>query len=423
MILIFLLLLIAPITPAGPKLFVVQSLDESAATIEIESGIVNARAVTLGNIPNDIIVSKNRIYVSNSGYNNIQEIDAETSTTIREIQVPGGVNVYSMALLNEDSLAVTCSVSGNVVVIRLSDEQVVAELPAGAAPQSIIVHDGYFYVADTGIHYPNYESASILVYDCRTLSRVDSIPVAINPQSMAVDEQNRLHVVCTGNYAEIAGEINVIELASRELLTEIPIGGSPMNISIGGGIAYLAAGGWGTEGYVYAYRVSDFGILYNASNPLETAPGVWDTEARDDGSFFVSCFNDDMVEHRNADGSLIRSYLVSDGPGQMTVFQGIEATNPHPNLTDDSFVLVSAYPNPFNSSVKLVFDDQPHEACNILIYNSIGQAITTLPVGAGASSVTWNAMNGNGYPLSTGVYYAVFDQNAAHSVNRLFYLK
>src|SRR3989339_508038 len=214
MILLLLLLVFAPIIQAEPTLLVVQSLDESAASIGIESGTKNPHAVTLGNIPNDILAQNTRIYVSNSGYNNIQEIDAETSETLREIQIPDGVNVYSMALLNDDSMAVTCSISGNVIVIRLSDELPVANLQAGVSPQCIIVYGDYFYVADTGVSFPDYGSGIVYVFDRRTFSQVDSIPVAKNPQAMVIDEQGRLHVVCTGNYSDISGEIDIIDLAS-----------------------------------------------------------------------------------------------------------------------------------------------------------------------------------------------------------------
>lgn len=423
MMLVFFFILLAQLCSAAPTLFVVQTLDESAATIDLTTEAVNQHATTLGTIPNDVIVHRNRVYVANSGYNNIQEIDAETAETIREIQVPGGVNVWSMAMLNDDTVAVTCSVSNNVVVIRLSDEAVVGTLSAGVAPQSILVNGDYFYVGVTGVSYPVFGPASVFVFDRFSLSRVDSLPVAVNPQGLAVDDQNRLHIVCTGDYANQSGKVDVIDLATRELVTELSVGGTPSNISIGNGVAYLAAGGWGTDGYVYTYRVSDLSVLHDAGNPLTTGSGAFDVEARPDGSFWVSCFNIDVVEHRDEAGSLIRSYELSDGPAQLALYEGTQEVSHDFPVVPESIVLANVYPNPFNSEIEIRLNSITKTSSNIHIYNCIGQHVRTLSVPIGRDYARWNGRDDSGNALSSGVYIANFAAGLSFDSKRMILLK
>lgn len=418
------LILLAQLCGASPTLFVVQTLDESAATIDLESEAVNQHAATLGTIPNDVIVHKNMAYVSNSGYNNIQEIDAEDATTLREIQVPGGVNVWSMAMLNDDTMAVTCSISNNVIIIKLTDEAVVGVLAAGVAPQAILVHGDYFYVGATGVSYPVFGPATVFVFNRFTLERVDSLSVATNPQAFAVDNQNRLHVVCTGDYGSVAGEVDIIDLGTRSVVAELPIGGSPSNISMGGGIAYLTAGGWGAEGYVYAYRVSDLEIFHDSSNPMTTGSGAFDVEALSDGSFLVSCFNDDIVEQRDSSGNLIRAFSLSDGPAQMAIYyEGTQAVSDGSPTVSNSIVLTDPYPNPFNEVVQLELSSVAKTRSKIFIYNNIGQLVRTLVVPIGVRTTYWDSRDVHGSPVTSGVYIARLASSSSIDSKRMILLK
>jgi hypothetical protein len=307
--------------PSEVGLYIVQGIDESLAHINLETSAVDPQAVPLGSIPNDIISRHGLLYVTNSGFNTIQEIDPDSLSTIREIEVPEGIYIWSMAFLNDDSLAITGSVSQNLIVLRLSDEQVVADIEAGVGPQGIIVHGNRIFVTVTAFNGSGFDPGAVFVYDRNTLQRTDSLHVGINPQNAAIDNQGRLHVVCTGNYADVAGSIHIINTTTLETEDSLGIGGTPTNVSFSDDYAFVAAGGWDTQGYVYRYDLNTLAILNDSSNPIATGIGAFDVEARENGEFFVSCFDADVVELRSADGTLLDSYPVSDGPGQMVIHQ------------------------------------------------------------------------------------------------------
>ena len=71
------------------------------------------------------------------------------------------------------------------------------------------------------------------------------------------------------------------------------------------------------------------------------------------------------------------------------------------------FALHENYANPFNPSTTLRFDLPELSDVNMIIYNMLGQKVKTFNMQvtpAGYHSLTWNATNDYGDPISAGVY-------------------
>ena len=71
------------------------------------------------------------------------------------------------------------------------------------------------------------------------------------------------------------------------------------------------------------------------------------------------------------------------------------------------FALHENYPNPFNPSTTFRFDLPEITDASIIIYNMLGQKIKTFDMPntpAGYHSLTWDATNDLGAPVSAGVY-------------------
>ena len=77
------------------------------------------------------------------------------------------------------------------------------------------------------------------------------------------------------------------------------------------------------------------------------------------------------------------------------------------NGIPSSFALHDNYPNPFNPKTQIRFNLPHRNDVNINIYNILGQKVkvfSMINTPAGTHSITWNAANQNGQPLSAGVY-------------------
>jgi DNA-binding beta-propeller fold protein YncE len=408
---------------ATDRLYIVQSTDESLAAVYVENGTINPHVLDLGYGCNDIIVDGNRLFVTNSLLNSVQEIDANTESTIRSFPTTSGINPYSAAMINSDTLAVTCLLSNNLLLIRLSDGAIVGNIPIGLGPEGILAIGNYVYVCLTRYLDPGtFGPGAVMILDRNSLQVVDSLRVGINPQSIAADNQGHLHVVCTGNYSGIGGQINVFELPNHLADTVIATGGTPSAVSFGGGLAWVAAGGWGNNGLVMRYRLSDFTLLNGSQNPIATGIGATDVEALSDGSFFVSCYASNRVEYRSADGQLIHSYSTSAGPWQMVHFQN-SAILPREEFFPTKIQLLTAYPNPFNGSVSLKLLKPATSDFNINIYNNIGEFVDQARIPTGDLERNWVPRQNGNQSISSGLYYAYIKTQEGTQTIKLWYQK
>ena len=411
---------------ASERLYVVQSLDESLGQVDLVTGTVDNHVLSLCYLPNDLIIHEDKLYVVNTGCNTLQEIDIESNSTLREISLTGGANPWSVAALNHDTLAVSCSQSNNIILISLASGSVVGSIPVGLGPQGMLVHDSLFYICLTRLNWPAYGQGVVMVYNRKTLQLSDSIVVGTNPQTLAMDNFGRLHIVCTGNYAEIAGSIYVVNPSNLSQSTILPVGGTPATISFGGEYAFVAAGGWQGAGFVHRYRLSDLDVLNDSRNPIQTGEGAFDVEAEESGSFFVSCFSENSVQHFSADGELIQNYEISVGPGFMVLYkENNSSASGHELLSNipEGITILSAYPNPFNGTVQLSVQNSSSQDFIINIYNMLGQKVDHIFVQARNTEVLWNPLNLHGTSLSSGTYMAVTNNQNCASIIKLNFVK
>ena len=78
------------------------------------------------------------------------------------------------------------------------------------------------------------------------------------------------------------------------------------------------------------------------------------------------------------------------------------------NTIPTDFALSQNYPNPFNPSTSIEFSVPVGANVTLTIYNLLGQIVTTLvneEVSAGHYSTVWNGTDGNGYQVSSGIYF------------------
>lgn len=81
---------------------------------------------------------------------------------------------------------------------------------------------------------------------------------------------------------------------------------------------------------------------------------------------------------------------------------------PAPSGTPQTFALHQNYPNPFNPSTTIAFDMPAAGRAELRVFSMLGQEVATVvtgPVAAGRATVTWNARDGAGRPVASGLYF------------------
>lgn len=87
----------------------------------------------------------------------------------------------------------------------------------------------------------------------------------------------------------------------------------------------------------------------------------------------------------------------------------------------DGFVLIKAYPNPFNPETKLEINLPRESEINLVLYNSLGQQIAILDSGKKDAGLHFYTISGN--PLSSGVYFVTLSAGKQKKSVKLVLLK
>jgi hypothetical protein len=91
-----------------------------------------------------------------------------------------------------------------------------------------------------------------------------------------------------------------------------------------------------------------------------------------------------------------------------------------------TFSLSNAYPNPFNPSTNIQFGIAKSENVKLVVYNILGQKITTLvnsQMKAGNYTVTWNGKNDFGAQVVSGVYFYRLESQSFSVTKKMILLK
>ncbi|NQT64266.1 MAG: T9SS type A sorting domain-containing protein [Candidatus Marinimicrobia bacterium] len=101
-----------------------------------------------------------------------------------------------------------------------------------------------------------------------------------------------------------------------------------------------------------------------------------------------------------------------------------------PTAIDDLVVpegyALGNYPNPFNPTTNITFRIPEAQQVQLVIYNQLGQVVTTLmdqSLSAGDYQVVWNGLNQKGRPVSSGLYFYRMLAGTEQMVGKMTYLK
>jgi hypothetical protein len=94
-------------------------------------------------------------------------------------------------------------------------------------------------------------------------------------------------------------------------------------------------------------------------------------------------------------------------------------------IVPDGYALGN-YPNPFNPTTNIAFRIPEAQQVQLVIYNQLGQVVTTLvdqSLNAGEYQVAWNGLTQNGRPVSSGLYFYRMIAGTQQMVGKMTYLK
>ena len=309
--------------PAAPAeisnvLYVVNNLGETISLIDLDTDSVFNDIYTTGGSPAEIDFANGSIYVVNSNDNTTQKIDVYSGNSYF-ISLGEYKNPSHFEFIGGGKIAVSNFVSGTVQFIDDETGYIEDEIEVGNGIWGMVFHAGKLYVGITNIIWDpfGYGQGQVAVIDADSRSVIDIIDTGINPGILFVDAQDEINVVCIGNeWDGIESEIYRINPDDNSIAGSFFLGGNPSFAAMNNdGIVYLP-GGWGENSYLLSYDSNSESIIHGGGS-AQTIPGNSGAQGitlDSDGNLYICCFMSNTVVKIDADGNILHTYDVGDGP-------------------------------------------------------------------------------------------------------------
>jgi YVTN family beta-propeller protein len=154
----------------------------------------------LGDVPNSMITYADKAYIVVNNSGKIEIIDQATLES--KATITGLISPRNMVIINHNKAYVSSIYSDSVAIINLSDNSISGYINLGRSSEAIIVAGDKAYISSW------LGGNEIMVINTVTNQIIDSIEVGKEPESMVLDKNKMLWVICNGgwtrqNFAEL----------------------------------------------------------------------------------------------------------------------------------------------------------------------------------------------------------------------------
>jgi hypothetical protein len=154
----------------------------------------------LGDVPNSMKILNDKAYIV---VNNSGKIEVVKMTTFESLSTITGINSpRDIAFVNNSKAYVTSMYSDSVTILNLTDNSIAGFINIHKSSESVLIYGNRAYVSSW------IGGNKVIVIDNQSDVVIDSITVGIEPESMEIDRNNTIWVLCNGgwkreNFAEL----------------------------------------------------------------------------------------------------------------------------------------------------------------------------------------------------------------------------
>ena len=350
--------------------------------------------------PNRIAIEGDIAWVTVTYENTLQGVSLRDGNARSTIYLADSAGPYDV-LIDDGTAYVSGGTSNTLYRVNLADEQVTGELPMGVYPEGLALHEGMLYVCNSGFHFDtySYDPGTVSVVDLASFAVVDTLHCATNPQEALV-VGNELHVACSGDLFNIAGQVDVFGLPGHELLSSVETGGTPGRLSATDGVVYAAN--------AYPAGVTTYSIdTHEVFTTPDNSPYTGGTDALAHNGNLLVLDAVDYIEnshlrvYRLADNMLLRDTELGVGALDVKYWDNGVSVDEEED-TPASGIAVQAWPNPVRQGCRVSFAPAAGKRGEVEVFNVRGQRVRTLSLVDGQA--WWDGHDLNGRACTSGVY-------------------
>ncbi len=155
----------------------------------------------LGDVAQSMVIHGEVAYVvvNNSGY--IYSFDRHTGQFLGKIT--GFESPRQMMFVDDEKAYVSDLYANYITVVSPSGYEILRHIPLGRSSEAMVMVGGQAFVCQWSDYNQTHENNQVMVIDTETDMVIDSIHVGKEPNSMVLDGDGYLWVLCSGGYMNV----------------------------------------------------------------------------------------------------------------------------------------------------------------------------------------------------------------------------
>jgi hypothetical protein len=153
---------------------------------------LNANGRPLGDVPNSMVISGERIYIVVNNSGKLEVVDKNTMESVKTIT--GLKAPRNISIISSTKAYVSSIYSDSVTIIDLSSNSISGYINIRRSSESIAVIRNKAFIANW------VGGKEVIVINTDTHKVIDSVEVAMEPESMVIDKDKTLWILCNGGW-------------------------------------------------------------------------------------------------------------------------------------------------------------------------------------------------------------------------------
>jgi YVTN family beta-propeller protein len=176
---------------------------------------LNINSRPLGDVPNSMIINGYTAYVVVNNSGKIEVVNRNTLVSVATITKL--ISPRNMAVVGESKAYVSSMYSDSLAIVNLKDNSISGYINLRRTSETIIISGNKAFISEW------VGGNEIMVINTTNDKVIDSIKVGMEPESMVLDKNKTLWVLCNGgwtrnNYAELHAINTVTNLTEKKLI-------------------------------------------------------------------------------------------------------------------------------------------------------------------------------------------------------------
>jgi YVTN family beta-propeller protein len=301
--------------------YIVNGKAETLSVLDVNTAEMKNDVLNLGKWPADIKVAGDKVYVVNTGDNNVQIIDLTTLQQVGLINIGENTGPERIAFGDDNKAYVSCLYTNSVKVVDTASQKVTKDVPVGVGPMGVAVAGKKAYVCNPAYDFVSnsYGKGTVSVIDLSSETVTKTVDVGTNPLE-AITAGSKVVVLCVGNYVDVMGQLCIIDSASDAVEKTIDLNATPSGIAVSPkNVAYMT-----TFGGLISVDIASGALTHDAGSPLQDFAGGSGIAFSKDGNAYI-CVADwegggnDKVLVMDASEKLVATYKAGGGASIVAV--------------------------------------------------------------------------------------------------------